>query len=121
MYRQETAISSWMTEFVIEKLGDPERTLVESLGIKTKGFLGFDKKMRIYERVITFGEDILVLGRIQKSEGMISGGSITPVLVSNLGKGEMLKTYFWRTARPRLLPTLISFIFLVFVIYMMVQ
>ncbi len=106
-------------ESVITKLGDPEKTLLEGLGIKTKGLLGFDKKLRIYERLITEGEEILVLGKFQKSEGLISGGSVTPLVISNLSKGEMLKAYFWRTARPRILPFLFSFAFLIYIIYIM--
>jgi len=101
-------------ESVITNLGDPERTLLEGLGIKTKGLLGFDKKLRIYERLITQGEEILVFGKFQKSEGLISGGSVTPLVISNLSRAEMLKTYFWRTARQMIFPLLIGLGFAIF-------
>ena len=64
-------------------------------------------------------ECMILLGKFQKSEGLISGGSVTPLVISNLSKGEMLKTYFWRTARPRILPFLFSFAFLIYIIYIM--
>jgi hypothetical protein len=108
-------------EAAIEKLDDPSRAKLESIGIKTKGFLGFKKKLRIYERLIAPGEEILVLGKFQKNPEMISisGGSITPSIISNLSKGEMLKTYSWRTARPLIIPYLFSIAFVAFLIVTM--
>ena len=110
-------------EVVITKLDLPERAFVEGLGIKTKGFLGFDKKIRIYERIITPEQEITVLGRIQKAEGQISfsGGSIIPELISNLSKGKILKAIFWRDIRPRLVPLAMGLIFLVFYLYTTLQ
>lgn len=106
-------------ESVITNLGIPERALVEGFGIKTKGFLGIDKKLRVYERIITPEKEITVLGRIQKAEGeiSISGGSIIPELISNMSKGNMLKAIFWRDIRPRLIPLAMGLIFFGFYLY----
>ncbi len=108
-------------EAAIENLDDPTKAKLESIGIKTKGFLGFKKKLRVYEQLIAPGEEILVLGKFQKNPEMISisGGSITPLVISNLSKGEMLKTYSWRTIRPLIIPYLFSFAFIAFLIYTM--
>ena len=105
-------------EITIENLDEATKARLEKLGVKTKGFLGFNKKLRVYERLIAPGEEILVLGKFQKNPEMISisGGSITPLVISNLSKGEMLKTYFWRTVRPMIIPFLIGFGFLIFYI-----
>ena len=107
------------TETAITDLGVPERAMVEGFGIKTKGLLGIDKKLRIYERIITPDEEITVLGRIQKAEGQISisGGSILPELISNMPKGQMLKAIFWRDIRPRLFSLVVSLLFIAFYIY----
>jgi hypothetical protein len=106
------------SEAAIEKLDDPTKAKLESIGIKTKGFLGFKKKLRVYERLITPGEEILVLGKFQKNPEMISisGGSISPLIISNLNKREMLKTYSWRTARPLIIPYLFSIAFIAILI-----
>jgi hypothetical protein len=110
-------------ESVVENLSEQDKTLVEGLGIKTKGLLGFNKKMRVVERLVDPEAEILVLGRIQKSEGLISisGSSIIPQIISNLSKSEMLKTYFWRSIRTMILPYLIGVVFLVFYIYMIMR
>jgi hypothetical protein len=110
-------------ESVVENLSEQDKTLVEGLGIKTKGLLGFNKKMRVVERLVALEAEILVLGRIQKSEGLISisGSSIIPQIISNLSKSEMLRTYFWRSIRPMILPYLIGVVFLVFYIYMIMR
>ena len=82
---------------------------LENLGIKTKGFLGFNPRLRVYERLITPEEEILVLGKLEKGEGAISmsAGAIVPLVISNLSKPEMMKTLFWRSARPMIIPYLI--------------
>ena len=106
-------------EVVITKLDLPERAFVEGLGIKTKGLLGFDKKIRIYERIITPEQEITVLGKIQKVEGQISfsGGSISPELISNMPKGKIMKAIFWRDIRPRLFPLAIGLLFIILYLY----
>jgi hypothetical protein len=105
-------------EIVMENLDDVTKTQLENLGVKTKGFLGFNKRLKVHERILTQGEEILVLGKIKKNEGQvsISGGSIIPLVISNLSRGEMLKTYLWRTARQMIFPLLIGLGFAVFYI-----
>jgi hypothetical protein len=106
-------------EISFEHPDDSIKAKLENLGIKTKGFLGFNKKLRVYERLIAPGEEILVLGKFQKDPQAISisNGSITPSVISNMGKTETIKTYFWRSIKPMLLPYLISIFFLAFFIY----
>lgn len=121
IYIQTTKDSNLVlkNETAIENLDDATKARLESLGVKTKGFLGFNKKLRVYERLIAPGEEILVLGKFKKNPEMItiSGGSITPLVISNLRKGEMLKTYFLRSIRPMIIPLLIGFGFLIFYIF----
>jgi hypothetical protein len=103
-------------ETVMENLDEVTKTRVETLGLKTKGFLGFKKRLKVYERILSQGEEILVLGKIQKTEGQvsISSGSIIPLVISNLSKAELLKTYFWRNARQMIFPLLIGLGFTIF-------
>jgi hypothetical protein len=92
---------------------------LQNLGVKTQGFLGFNKKLRVYERLIAPEEEILVLGKIQKSADSISlsGNSIAPLVISNLSKGEMLKTLSWRGLRPLILTYLAGLAFLIFLYF----
>jgi hypothetical protein len=103
-------------ETVMENLDEVTKTRVETLGLKTKGFLGFNKRLKVYERTLSQGEEILVLGKIHKTEGQvsISSGAIIPLVISNLSRGELLKTYFWRTARQMIFPLLIGLGFTIF-------
>jgi hypothetical protein len=110
-------------EFAQEKLDDAILEKLESLGIKTKGLFGIHKKIRVYERLIMPGEEITVLGKFDKDtqEGNIAGGAITPVVISNLNKPDLLKTYFWRNTRPMLVPYLISLFSAAFFVYIMLN
>jgi hypothetical protein len=110
-------------ESAIKDLDQGIKTSLENLGVKTKGFLGINKKLRVYERLIAPEEEILVLGKIQKGEGIISisGGSIVPLVISNLSKGEMTKTFLRRAARQMIFPYLIGLAFIVFYIYSVVK
>ena len=106
-------------ESVMENLDEATKTSLQNLGIKTKGFLGFNRKLQVYERLIAPDEEILVLGKLQKNESAISisAGSISPLVISNLSKPEMMRALFWRSVRPIIVPYLIGFAFLAFFIY----
>ena len=110
-------------ETVQDKLDDVTREKLEAIGVKTKGFLGISRKLRVSERMIAPGEEILVLGKFQKDPQAISSssGAITPSVISNMGKTETLKTYFWRSVKPMLIPYLLSLAFLAFFIYSLLQ
>jgi hypothetical protein len=110
-------------ESVQEKLDETTKTSLQNLGIKTKGFLGFNKRMRVYERLIAPDEEILVLGKARMNEGAISmsAGSIVPLVISNFSKPETLKTLFVRSVRPIIIPYLIGLAFLIFFIYSVLQ
>jgi hypothetical protein len=73
--------------------------------------------------MIAPGEEILVLGKFQKDPQAISSssGAITPSVISNMGKSDTLKTYFWRSVKPLLIPYLLSLAFLAFFIYSLLQ
>lgn len=104
---------------VMENLDEATKISLQNLGIKTKGFLGFNRKLQVYERLIAPDEEILVLGKLQKSESTISiaPGSIAPLVISNLSKPETMKALFWRSVRPVIVPYLIGLAFLAFFIY----
>jgi hypothetical protein len=107
-------------EYAVE-VDQQTKTALQNLGVETKGFSGFNKKLRVYERLIAPEEEILVLGTIKKSEEpiSISGVSIVPLVISNLSKGEMLKALFRRSAWPMILPLLMGFAFLVYILYIL--
>jgi hypothetical protein len=106
-------------ESVVDKLDDGTKMLLENLGVRTKGFLGFNPRLRVYERLLELQEEILVLGKLEKSESAISisAGAIVPLIISNLSKPEMIKTMFWRSVRSMIVPYLFGFAFLAYFIY----
>jgi hypothetical protein len=80
--------------------GDSDAEIVDrlhSLGIKTKGLLGlFDKKIKIVERYVTSGEEIFITGNLHQSglDKYVSGGSLTPMIISSQNERETLKVLY---------------------------
>lgn len=108
-------------ETVLENLDDSLKTKLEALGVKTKGFMGFGKRLRLHQRCLTQGEEIWVLGKFQKDPQVISisGGSIEPYVISNLGRGEMLKKYLRRNALPLVMPLLMGLALAIFYLFVL--
>jgi hypothetical protein len=104
---------------VLENLDESMKASLQKLGIKTRNFLGFNRRLRIYERLLAPEEEILVLGKVQKNESAISitPGSIDPLVITNLSKPEMMKALFVRSIRPMIIPYLIGLAFLAFLLY----
>ena len=110
-------------ESILNNPDETTKTALQNLGVKTKGFLGFNKRMRVYERLLAPEEEILVLGKLEKSESAISisAGSIAPLVISNYSKPQMMKALFWRTVRPLIIPYLVGLIFLAVIIFSAMQ
>jgi len=108
-------------ETVLENLDDSIKTKLETLGVKTKGFLGISKRLRLHQRSLTQGEEIWILGKFQKDPLVISfsGGSIEPYVISNLGRGEMVKKYFRQNAIPLVLPLLMGLGMAIFYLFVL--
>jgi hypothetical protein len=106
-------------EYMVEKLDESTRSLLDSIGVKSKGFLGFEKKLRVIERLIAPDEEILVLGKLQKSDApvSISGNEIVPQVISNMSRTEMTRSLFTQAVRPMILPYLGAIAFLIFFLY----
>jgi hypothetical protein len=110
-------------ETILDKLGEDEKIVLENLGVKTKGFWMFNPKLRVYERLIAPGEEVLVLGKLEKGDSAISmsAGAIVPLVISNLSKPAMMKTLLWRSTRPVIIPYLLGLAFIAFMIYTTLQ
>lgn len=105
------------------KVDSALRTTLENLGITTKGLFGFDKRLRVYLRLITPGEEILVVGKIVNLAGgiSISGKEINPVIISNLARPEMLKKLAWQAVNPMIITYLAGLIIVVIVLWYFVK
>ncbi len=105
------------------QLDSQTRTFLENIGIKTKGFLGFDKRLRVYERTIAPDVEVLVLGKIRKEDNplTISGGMIDPKVISNLGKAEMVREVMRRAIRSLILPVVIGLMITLFVLLPLIR
>jgi hypothetical protein len=87
------------------------------LGIKTSGLLGFKKRLRVYERVVAPDEELLVLGKLQKSSAPITivGNDIQPLVISSQGRAETNKSLMWQAGKPLLIGYLVGLATLVFI------
>jgi hypothetical protein len=92
---------------------------LSDLGIKTTGFFGFKKRLRIYERVVAPDEEILVLGSLQKSSNPITiiGNDILPLVMSNQSRTELNKSLLLQAAKPVLIAYLVGLATLVFIFF----
>ncbi len=101
------------------QLDSQTRTFLENLGIRTKGFLGFDKRLRVYERFIAPEQEVLVLGKIHKVDNPLTmaASSVEPAVISNLSKADMMREVFRRTFRSAIGPSLIGLVFIIFLLF----
>jgi hypothetical protein len=108
-------------ETVLEKPDAKTKAFLENHDIKTKGFLGFDKRLRVYERLVSPTDEILILGKAQKNTTptTISGIDIVPFVISNMGRAQTNKTLLIQAVRPMILPYLVGIGFLIFYLYIM--
>jgi hypothetical protein len=86
------------------------REAVEKLGVKTKGFLGFNKRLRATEYFVDPGEDIFTIGDIDYVDGRkaIISKANRPLFISNRTEKEVLTGLYWRLALNLLLILLID-------------
>jgi hypothetical protein len=105
------------------KVDSALRTTLENLGITTKGIFGFDKRLRVYLRLINPGEKVLVVGKIVNLAGGISfsGKEINPIIISDMARPEMLKKLAWQVVNPMIITYLTGLIFLVILIWYFVK
>jgi hypothetical protein len=82
---------------------------LEELGIKLTGILGFQKTLRVHERIIQQGEEIYVLGEIQHAGGARTIQSVpdAPAIVSDRSERDTLGALYGR-----IVTSLLTFLFL---------
>ncbi len=104
------------TELEQNQLDPPTRSFLENIGITTKGFFGFDKRLRVYERIIAPDAEVFVLGKMRKEENptTFSAGTVDPTVISNLGKEEMVREVVRRAIRSMLVPAIIGLMITLF-------
>lgn len=79
------------------------------MDIETKGFLGINRSLRVYERLLTPNEQIYVLAEIQENEGQTSfADRIAPLLISDRSERGLLMTLYQRVAVKVFLTTVIG-------------
>jgi hypothetical protein len=88
------------------KVDSARRMTLENLGI------GFDKRLRVYLRLIAPGEEILVVGKIVNLAGgiSISGKETVPIIISDLTRSELLKRLAWQAVKPMIITYLVGLI-----------
>jgi hypothetical protein len=75
--------------------------VLTSLGVTTTGLLGFNKRLKVYQRMIARGEETLVVGKIMKREDIISsaGRKLEPIVISSFDKVGIVKALAWKVAK----------------------
>jgi len=72
------------------------KSAIESLGIITTDVTGFEKQLRVSERIVKPGDEIYILGEVQYENGskVIKKGSKSPFIISDHREDEVLSTLF---------------------------
>jgi hypothetical protein len=83
---------------------------IAGLGIKTKGFWGLNKDLRVKESLLSIGKDIYVLGTVESSDGYkkIKMVGDNPFLISDHGINDLLPELYFNVAKWVILITLIG-------------
>ena len=72
---------------------------LQKMDIETKGFFGFEKSLKVYERLLTPDEQIYVLAEIRELDGQTSfADRVSPLLISDRSERELLMTLYGRVA-----------------------
>jgi len=88
------------------------QSALENLGIKTTGFLGFNRTLRVNERVIETGEQVYIHGHVNYDNGIktIVTGRGAPLIISDQSEKSVLRALSWRVAGAGFFTALIGFI-----------
>jgi hypothetical protein len=83
------------------KVDDAIRSVLGDLGVTTTGLLGFNKRLKVYQRLIAPWEETLVVGNIKQDDNVIpiSGRKLEPIIISSLDKAGMIKKLAWRVIK----------------------
>ncbi len=79
-----------------DTLDAEQKAALESLGIKTTGFLGFEKTLRVIEHLVLPQQEIYVIGMLQPGFGKkrIAGEGSIPLIISDSSeRGVLLNLY----------------------------
>ncbi len=81
-----------------DSLDAEQKDALESRGIKTAGFLGFEKKLRVIEHLVLPQQQIYAIGKIQPGLGkkLIAGDGSVPLIISDRSERDVLLTLYKR-------------------------
>jgi hypothetical protein len=81
-----------------DSLNAEQKAALEGLGIKTTGFLGSEKKLRVIEHLVTPQQEIYAIGKIQPGLGKktIAGEGSVPLIISDRSERDVLITLYKR-------------------------
>ncbi len=81
-----------------DTLDAEQRSALEDLGIKTTGFFGTEKTLRVIEHLVLPQQQIYAIGKIQPGFGkkVIAGDGNVPLIVSDRSERDVLFTLYKR-------------------------
>ncbi len=81
-----------------DSLDAEQRAALEGLGIKTTGFFGSDKKLRVIEHLVLPQQQIYAIGKLQPGIGnrLITGEANIPLVISDRSERDVLLTLYKR-------------------------
>ena len=77
-------------------LDEQTQTVLNEMGVATKGFLNLNKAMRVQERYVEPGDQIYLLGKTSLSSGARVMDSEAPLIVSDQSELQLVGRFSWR-------------------------
>ena len=96
----------------LSSLSSETLAALEALGVETKGFLGFDKTLRVKERRLEKGDQVYVLGEVssERPQKTIGSAESRPLLISDHSEKDLLWKLYLQIAIPLIGGAAIGFI-----------
>ena len=86
----------------LSSLSSETLAALEALGVETKGFLGFDKTLKVKERRLAQGDQIYVLGEVlaETAQRTLGSSASKTLLLSDRSEKALLSMLYFQVAVP---------------------
>ena len=85
---------------IFSQLSPDITSRLEQLGIQLRSFMGFRKRLRVFERHLVAGQDVFVLGSVEHigADTVVRSKPGAPLIVADRTEQEILRSLYLRTA-----------------------
>ena len=103
------------TRGLFGNMSDDMLAALERMGVRTTGFLGFGRRLRVFERRLEPGEQVYALGYVERIGGRPVLRSIpdAPLLLADRSENDLLSALYARVGLTALVPVVVVAVMLI--------